>query len=269
MVLVPMARKKKKDATLPGGTHLPGHPSIPMNESGAQVCQTVVSNNAGELVTWGHSYVTPDKKKTFCLYDAPSPEAIRHVARKNHLPVDKITEVSVLDPYFYSFRCGSRASAAEARPREPGSAVPRPGVRVAFQCQRLPYLRRQAYTGTASRSRGPRSYVTSDLVKKVGDEDKKVGLTAINMRFWRRSLKGRIAASCLAASTAALVLVVGTLTTSLLFSLPAAASKQQYATVSPNIGRRRAQDRERSRCAPSQPQVCCGDRDKDRPCPCP
>lgn len=65
------------------------------------MCHTVVSANAEALVTWVHSYVTPDKKKTFCLYDAPSPEAIRQVARKNNLPVDKITGVSVLDPYFY------------------------------------------------------------------------------------------------------------------------------------------------------------------------
>jgi hypothetical protein len=75
--------------------------TIPLNEAGAEVCQTIVSTNAEELVTWIHSYVTPDKKKTFCLYDAPSPEAIRHVARKNRLPVDKITEVTILDPYFY------------------------------------------------------------------------------------------------------------------------------------------------------------------------
>ena len=33
--------------------------------------------------------------------DAPSPEAIRSTAQKNSLPVDKITEVRVLDPYFY------------------------------------------------------------------------------------------------------------------------------------------------------------------------
>jgi hypothetical protein len=75
--------------------------SIPLNEAGAEVCQTVVSTNAQDLVTWVHSYVTPDKKKTFCICDAPSPEAIRKVARKNNLPVDTITEVSVLDPYFY------------------------------------------------------------------------------------------------------------------------------------------------------------------------
>jgi Protein of unknown function (DUF4242) len=75
--------------------------AIPLNEAGAQMCQNVVITNAEDLVTWVHSYVTPDKKKTFCIYDAPSPEAIRKVAQKNHLPVDKITEVSVLDPYFY------------------------------------------------------------------------------------------------------------------------------------------------------------------------
>ena len=75
--------------------------AIPVNETGAQVCRTVVTNNTEELVTWVHSYVSQDKTKTFCIYDAPSPEAIRQVARKNNLPVDQITEVSVLDPYFY------------------------------------------------------------------------------------------------------------------------------------------------------------------------
>ncbi len=48
-----------------------------------------------------HSYVTPDKKQTFCIYDGPSPEAIRKVATKNGLPIDRITEVRVLDPYFH------------------------------------------------------------------------------------------------------------------------------------------------------------------------
>jgi len=52
-------------------------------------------------VTWVHSYVTPDRKHTFCVYDAPTPEAIRRVAELNKLPVDRITEVRVLDPYFY------------------------------------------------------------------------------------------------------------------------------------------------------------------------
>ena len=74
---------------------------IPVNMEGSKMCLNVVSKNAEENVTWVHSYVTMDKKKTFCIYDAPSPEAIRKSAEKNELPVDNITEVSVLDPYFY------------------------------------------------------------------------------------------------------------------------------------------------------------------------
>jgi len=76
--------------------------AIPMTEQGADVCLTVVGNNLQDDVTWVHSYVTTDKKKTFCIYDAPSPEAIRKVAKINNLPVDHITEVRVLDPYFYA-----------------------------------------------------------------------------------------------------------------------------------------------------------------------
>ena len=75
--------------------------NIPMNTDGAQACCGVVERNAGEGVTWVHSYVSADKKKTFCVYDAPTPEAIRRAAQRNSLPVDRITEVSVLDPYFY------------------------------------------------------------------------------------------------------------------------------------------------------------------------
>ncbi len=53
------------------------------------------------MLPWIYSFVSADKKKTFCIYDAPSPEAIKKAADKNGIPVDKITEVSVLDPYFY------------------------------------------------------------------------------------------------------------------------------------------------------------------------
>jgi hypothetical protein len=46
--------------------------------------------------------VSEDKQTSFCVYDAPSPEAIRKSAARNQLPVDQITRVQVLDPYFYS-----------------------------------------------------------------------------------------------------------------------------------------------------------------------
>jgi Protein of unknown function (DUF4242) len=68
---------------------------------GADLCLAVAERNADEGVTWLHSYVSDDKTKTFCVYDAPSPEAIRKTARRNDLPVDRITQVRVLDPHFY------------------------------------------------------------------------------------------------------------------------------------------------------------------------
>jgi hypothetical protein len=74
---------------------------IPGNDEGAEMCRMAVLNNAEESVTWIHSYVSDDGRKTFCAYDAPSPEAIRRSAKRNNLPVDRITKVRVLDPYFY------------------------------------------------------------------------------------------------------------------------------------------------------------------------
>ncbi len=75
--------------------------TIPQDELGAKTCLNVVEGNAGHDVTWVHSYVSPDHTKTFCIYDGPSPESIRSAATTTGLPVDNITEVSVLNPYFY------------------------------------------------------------------------------------------------------------------------------------------------------------------------
>jgi predicted amidohydrolase YtcJ len=82
--------------TFPDGLH------IPIENGGADVCRTVVERNAEDGVTWVHSYVSEDKRTTFCIYDAPNPEAIRKTAASNELPVDQITQVRVLDPYFYA-----------------------------------------------------------------------------------------------------------------------------------------------------------------------
>jgi hypothetical protein len=74
---------------------------IPVASGGAELCRAVVARNADEGVTWICSFVSEDKTRTFCIYDAPTPEAIRKTAARNELPVDEITRVSVLDPYFY------------------------------------------------------------------------------------------------------------------------------------------------------------------------
>ena len=75
--------------------------NIPVNNDGAGICSAVVSRNAEGQVTWVQSFVSVDRKQTFCIYDAPSPDAIRQAAGKSALPVGKITEVRVLDPYFF------------------------------------------------------------------------------------------------------------------------------------------------------------------------
>ncbi len=67
-----------------------------MTEAGAEACGAVVEANALDGVTWIHSYVRPDNRKTYCVYDAPTPEAIRRSAGRNSLPISQITEVRVL-----------------------------------------------------------------------------------------------------------------------------------------------------------------------------
>ncbi len=75
--------------------------AIPMDAEGRKAIDNVIRNNAEHGVHWVHSYVNPDRTSTHCIYDSPSPEAIRKVADRNGLPVGRITEVTLLDPYFY------------------------------------------------------------------------------------------------------------------------------------------------------------------------
>jgi hypothetical protein len=74
---------------------------IPVGDGGADVCLAVIERNSEDGVTWIHSYVSDDKRTTFCVYDAPNPEAVRRTATRNELPLDQITQVRVLDPYHY------------------------------------------------------------------------------------------------------------------------------------------------------------------------
>jgi hypothetical protein len=76
--------------------------NIPVNDDGTKRVRSVIDENSTEGVPWLHSYVSSDKRKTFCIYDGASPEAIRAAATRNGLPIDMIAEVRVLDPYFYA-----------------------------------------------------------------------------------------------------------------------------------------------------------------------
>ena len=58
-----------------------------------------VSKINGEVgVNWLVSFLSADKRKSYCLYEAKDPEAIREAARRNHLPADVIIEVSQQRP---------------------------------------------------------------------------------------------------------------------------------------------------------------------------
>jgi Protein of unknown function (DUF4242) len=57
-----------------------------------------VAVNAEEDVRWLVSFLTGDKRKSYCLYEAESPEAIRAAARRANVPADVIIEVERFDP---------------------------------------------------------------------------------------------------------------------------------------------------------------------------
>jgi hypothetical protein len=75
---------------------------IPAGIAGVGVCRGLIETNEEVGVTWIHSYVRDDHRAMFCLYDAPTPEAIRRASERNRLPVERITRVTVLNPYFYA-----------------------------------------------------------------------------------------------------------------------------------------------------------------------
>ncbi|MEP7357883.1 MAG: DUF4242 domain-containing protein [Anaerolineales bacterium] len=74
-------------------------PALPTGQKDRPALLAVIENNSLDGVTWLHSYVVADRRKTYCICDAPAPEAVRRAAQRNHWPVDRISEVRVLDPY--------------------------------------------------------------------------------------------------------------------------------------------------------------------------
>jgi len=50
--------------------------------------------NAAEGVSWVFTFLTADRRRSYCLYEAPSPEAILAAAERSGTPVSAITEVT-------------------------------------------------------------------------------------------------------------------------------------------------------------------------------
>lgn len=59
----------------------------------AEAADGVNRINDDEGVRWLYSFLAADRRKTYCLYEAPSPEAIRRAAARAGLPADVIVEV--------------------------------------------------------------------------------------------------------------------------------------------------------------------------------
>ena len=57
--------------------------------------------NADVGVQWLFSFLSADKKKTYCLYEAPSAELIREAAQRANIPADVIVEVSEVRPEMF------------------------------------------------------------------------------------------------------------------------------------------------------------------------
>jgi Protein of unknown function (DUF4242) len=49
--------------------------------------------NADEGVRWLFSFLSADRRRTYCLYEAPSADAIRAAAKRGEIPADEIVEV--------------------------------------------------------------------------------------------------------------------------------------------------------------------------------
>jgi hypothetical protein len=63
---------------------------VEMNKTAADDIKRI---NDDEKIKWLFSFLSADKKKTYCLYEAPNAEAIRAAARRLNMPADVIVEV--------------------------------------------------------------------------------------------------------------------------------------------------------------------------------
>jgi hypothetical protein len=61
----------------------------------------VTQVNADVGIQWLFSFLSADKKKTYCLYEAPNAEAIREAAQRLNVPADVIIEVGELRPEIF------------------------------------------------------------------------------------------------------------------------------------------------------------------------
>ena len=54
--------------------------------------------NSDEGVNWLFSFLSADRRRSYCLYEAPSPDQIIAAAKRANVPVDQVVEVSKFQP---------------------------------------------------------------------------------------------------------------------------------------------------------------------------
>lgn len=54
--------------------------------------------NGDEGVSWLFSFLSADRRRSYCLYEAPSPDAIIAAAQRANVPADSVVEVSRFVP---------------------------------------------------------------------------------------------------------------------------------------------------------------------------
>jgi len=71
-------------------------------ELSADAANLVKRINEEEGVKWLFSFLSADKKKTYCLYEAPDAESVRVASQRANLPSDAISEVTDLRPEMFN-----------------------------------------------------------------------------------------------------------------------------------------------------------------------
>jgi hypothetical protein len=72
-----------------------GFPIGPTEEGRAE-CTRIAARNAELGVLWLQSYVAEGRRTSYCVCDAPSPEAVRRAAARINWPIDALTQVEVV-----------------------------------------------------------------------------------------------------------------------------------------------------------------------------
>lgn len=67
-------------------------------EVNREAADQIIAINDDAGVRWLYSFLSADKKKTYCLYEAPNEDAIREAARRANLPADVIIPVDQVVP---------------------------------------------------------------------------------------------------------------------------------------------------------------------------